>query len=76
MLMELVNSKSECLKTGSGSNLFYFLNNGLLRNLFLPELLEFKRHYSDKNGKKVQNKAVSLIEKAVVYLNGFLNYGK
>ncbi len=58
----------------SGMFIFNILNNPVFNNLFLPELLEFKRHYSYKTGSEVQNKAYYIIDKALNYLSGFNLY--
>ncbi|MDC7227495.1 MAG: DUF115 domain-containing protein [Spirochaetales bacterium] len=58
----------------SGSEIVQALNNPFIFNLFLPSLLEIKRHYIHKNGKEVQNKAVSLIRETITFIESFLNY--
>ena len=60
--------QKECMENEVGKDLYNILNNDFFFNLFLPELLEFKRHYLNKNGKDVSNKAVSLINKSITFL--------
>ena len=67
-LITVMNGKAD------GVSMFKLLNNDIIFNLFLPELLEFKRHNLNKKGKEVQNKAVSLIIKTRNFLKEYFDY--
>lgn len=70
----LENLAIEISTIQKGSDIFARLNSEVIYNLFLPQLLEIKRHYIDKNGKEVQNKAVSLIKSTIDFINDSVNY--
>ena len=53
---------------------FCLLNNDIIFNFFLPELLEYKRHFINKNSKEARDKAVSLTMKAINFFKDFNDY--
>ena len=48
--------------------IFELLNNKMIFNLFLPELLEIKRHYNNISFFKIQKKADNIINMLLDFL--------
>ncbi|MDC7124641.1 MAG: hypothetical protein PQJ46_03690, partial [Spirochaetales bacterium] len=67
-------TKEECEVIIEGSELFKLLNNDYIFNLFLPDLLEFKKHFINITDKTATKKACSIIDKILFFLEDFLIY--